>query len=103
MHRLIEQHHPAIAKAMHHVDYTAVEFERLQAERRTAVRQWARSGEGSAVSQSRAMDDEASTQGTSPQHLSFDYRPLRPPSEQTAPALRLPEAADLGPPSSGSR
>ena len=41
MHRLIEQHHPAIARAMRHVDHSAVELERLQAEQRTAVRRGA--------------------------------------------------------------
>jgi thymidylate synthase ThyX len=41
MHRSIEKHHPAIARTMRHVDHSAVELERLQAEQRTAVRRWA--------------------------------------------------------------
>jgi thymidylate synthase ThyX len=84
MHRLIEHRHPAIAKAMCHVNYSAVELERLEAERRTAVRQWARGGEGSGVS--RVVEPESEpppTQASPVGHLRFDYRPLSQPSAQT--------------------
>jgi thymidylate synthase ThyX len=42
MYRLIEKHHPAIAKCMRHVDHSVAELERLEAERRTEARRWAR-------------------------------------------------------------
>ena len=42
MHRLIRKHHPAIADAMGHVNYSAVEFERRESEWRTKARRYYR-------------------------------------------------------------
>jgi len=42
MHRLIEEHHPAIAAAMSHVNHSAVELERLEGEWRTEARRFYR-------------------------------------------------------------
>jgi thymidylate synthase ThyX len=64
MHRLIEKHHPVIAKAMRHVDHSAVGLERLESERRTEVRR-------SALDQPRAQ-----TATASPMEVTTEPNPL---------------------------
>jgi hypothetical protein len=87
MHKLIEQRHPAIARAMCHVNHGAVELERLEAERRTAVRQWARAGNGSAVTGATAPDNLPSTQSSPVGQLRFEYPTLTQANVQTATVL----------------
>jgi thymidylate synthase ThyX len=86
MYRLIEKHHPAIAKAMRHVDHSAVELERLEAERRTEVR--------------RSTLEQRASQGVTATRIAEVTTDPHPAilHAESAPASATPEGVRIDPP-----